>query len=158
MKKQFPNLLSGGRLFLAGVMGILPVSGAAFAVLYLLCGLTDVLDGWLARRLRAESEFGAKLDSATDVCFLCVSLVRLWPVLRPGVPVLLFQFVWRLSVSVPQPRHGSGSDSPAFCTPGAISSPACCCFSGRLSNCSLGLACCCIPSAWRPVSPLWRNC
>lgn len=50
----------------------------------------DVLDGWLARRLRAESEFGAKLDSATDVCFLCVSLVRLWPVLRPGVPVLLF--------------------------------------------------------------------
>ena len=51
---------------------------------------TDVLDGWLARRLRAESEFGAKLDSATDVCFLCVSLVRLWPVLRPGVPVLLF--------------------------------------------------------------------
>lgn len=90
MKKQFPNLLSGGRLFLAGVMGILPVSGAAFAVLYLLCGLTDVLDGWLARRLRAESEFGAKLDSATDVCFLCVSLVRLWPVLRPGVPVLLF--------------------------------------------------------------------
>ena len=64
MKKQFPNLLSGGRLLLAAVMGVLPVSGTTFAVLYLLCGLTDVLDGWLARRFRVESAFGAKLDSA----------------------------------------------------------------------------------------------
>ena len=158
MKKQFPNLLSGGRLFLAGVMGILPVSGAVFAVLYLLCGLTDVLDGWLARRLRAESEFGAKLDSATDVCFLCVSLVRLWPVLRPGVPVLLFAIgvalVRLCAAAAAWVRFGQ----PGFLHTWAISSPACCCFCGRLSNCSLGLACCCITSAWRPVSPLWRNC
>jgi CDP-diacylglycerol--glycerol-3-phosphate 3-phosphatidyltransferase len=40
-----------------------------FVVLYLLCGLTDVLDGFLARRLHAESDAGARLDSAADVVF-----------------------------------------------------------------------------------------
>ena len=158
MKKQFPNLLSGGRLFLAGVMGILPVSGAAFAVLYLLCGLTMCwTDGW-------PGGFGRKVSSAQSWTPppMSASSVSVWSgsgrSSGRASPFFCLQLVWRLSVSVPQPRHGSGSDSPAFCTPGAISSPACCCFSGRLSNCSLDLACCCIPSAWRPVSPLWRNC
>lgn len=40
-----------------------------FVVLYLFCGLTDVLDGFLARRLHAESKSGARLDSAADAVF-----------------------------------------------------------------------------------------
>lgn len=81
MKRQIPNLLSGVRL-LAAAMGFLPAAGGAFAALYLFCGLTDVLDGWLARRLHAESEVGARLDSAADACFTAAVLFRLWPLVR----------------------------------------------------------------------------
>lgn len=84
MKRQIPNLLSGIRL-LAAAMGFLPAAGGAFAALYLFCGLTDVLDGWLARRLHAESEVGARLDSAADACFTAAVLFRLWPLVRAAV-------------------------------------------------------------------------
>ena len=34
-----------------------------FFVIYTLAGLTDVLDGWVARKTGKASEFGARLDS-----------------------------------------------------------------------------------------------
>lgn len=37
----------------------------------------DVADGWLARRLRASSDFGAMLDWCTDTV-LAVALVLIW--------------------------------------------------------------------------------
>jgi|GEM_PF-3793413 len=39
---------------------------AAFIVLLLLAGLTDALDGYVARKRNEQSEFGAKLDSVID--------------------------------------------------------------------------------------------
>lgn len=37
-----------------------------FAVLFPLAGLTDAVDGWIARRFRMESEFGSRFDSVAD--------------------------------------------------------------------------------------------
>ena len=43
-----------------------------FLVVYTFAGLTDVLDGWLARKTGSISEFGARLDSMHfGIC--CVS-------------------------------------------------------------------------------------
>ena len=50
-----PNLLTLIR-FLGGIVLIfLPIPGKAFYTVYILCGLTDALDGFLARRLRTAS-------------------------------------------------------------------------------------------------------
>lgn len=38
-------------------------------VLYSLCGVTDVLDGFLARKLHTESKAGEWLDSFADLFF-----------------------------------------------------------------------------------------
>ena len=52
-----PNLLTLIR-FLGGIVLIfLPIPGKAFYTVYILCGLTDALDGFLARRLRTASPF-----------------------------------------------------------------------------------------------------
>ena len=59
-----------------------PTDSPIFWALYLLCGVSDMLDGWLARRLHAESVFGARLDSAADLCFTLVLLARFLPLLR----------------------------------------------------------------------------
>jgi CDP-diacylglycerol--glycerol-3-phosphate 3-phosphatidyltransferase len=74
--RQIPNCLSFARMGLAPAAFAFRDYAIPFVVLYLLCGLTDVLDGFLARRLHAESEAGARLDSAADVVFY-VTLVAL---------------------------------------------------------------------------------
>ncbi len=51
----------------------------AFAVLYILCGVSDMLDGFVARKMHTESERGAKLDSFADMVFAAVYAVRVLP-------------------------------------------------------------------------------
>ena len=89
-RKVIPHLVTGMRFVLTVLLLIPPVPGTAFAVLYLGAGLTDVLDGWLARHLHAESVLGARLDSAADFFFFIVLLLRLYPVIKPGADVLLW--------------------------------------------------------------------
>ncbi len=69
--RALPNALSLLRLTGAATLAFLPV-GAGFWAVYLLCGLSDMLDGALARRLKAESELGSKLDSLGDLAFVIV--------------------------------------------------------------------------------------
>lgn len=52
-----------------------------FFALYLLCGISDVLDGFIARRLHTESERGAVLDSVADLVFAVIYAVRILPLL-----------------------------------------------------------------------------
>ena len=47
----------------------LPLKSIWFLVIYTFAGLTDVLDGWIARKTGSASEFGAKLDSVSDLLF-----------------------------------------------------------------------------------------
>lgn len=57
------------RIPLSIAMLAVPPFSALFWVLYLSSGLTDILDGLLARKLHLESTLGANLDSMADVVF-----------------------------------------------------------------------------------------
>jgi CDP-diacylglycerol--glycerol-3-phosphate 3-phosphatidyltransferase len=57
-------------------------AGVAFWVIYGLCGISDMVDGYLARRLHAESKAGAVLDSVADLCFVACCAIKLMPVLQ----------------------------------------------------------------------------
>ena len=63
-----------------------PTKSIWFLVIYTFSGLTDVLDGWLARKSGRASEFGARLDSIADLLFCSVLLIRLFPVLYQKLP------------------------------------------------------------------------
>lgn len=58
-----------------------PVFSVMFYLMYLLCGLSDMIDGTIARKTNTASKFGAKLDTAADFVFIVVSLVKILPVL-----------------------------------------------------------------------------
>jgi CDP-diacylglycerol--glycerol-3-phosphate 3-phosphatidyltransferase len=88
--KQLPNVLSGLRILLAIGLLLIPPLGLTFYVLYLICGLTDILDGALARRLQAESSFGSRLDSFADFLLVCILLWLLIPVIVPSGVVLIW--------------------------------------------------------------------
>ena len=64
-----------------------------FFAVYTITGLTDVLDGWLARKTGTASAFGARLDSIADLLFYGVLLLRLFPVLRQALPVSVWYVV-----------------------------------------------------------------
>ncbi len=57
-----------------------------FYIVYLFTGITDVFDGFLARKLNVTSKFGAKLDSISDLLFYAVSLVMILPILWEKLP------------------------------------------------------------------------
>lgn len=50
--------------------------GAAF-ILFVLAGITDALDGWVARRFDMKSEVGAYLDALADKSLIAASLITL---------------------------------------------------------------------------------
>ena len=66
------------------------VFSPAFYVLYLAAGLSDMLDGYAARKTNTVSRSGARLDTIADHVFAAVCLMKLLPVL--DIPAWLY--VW----------------------------------------------------------------
>ncbi|MCD7858558.1 MAG: CDP-alcohol phosphatidyltransferase family protein [Firmicutes bacterium] len=85
--KNIPNLLTVLRIAATFALLAFPVQSVPFLLLYTFAGLTDVLDGFFARRLHCESELGAVLDSAADLSFYTMMVLRLFPVLWAQVPL-----------------------------------------------------------------------
>ena len=77
------NLLTGCRMLCGMLMLCFPAFSAGFTALYLLGGLTDMLDGTVARKTHTASRLGARLDTAADFIFAAAALAKLWPVLSP---------------------------------------------------------------------------
>ena len=85
------NLITSCRMLLSLLLLFFPALSPGFYGLYLAAGLSDMLDGYVARRTNSASPLGAKLDSMADVVFLSVCLIRLLPVL--ALPVWLWVWV-----------------------------------------------------------------
>ena len=88
MKKYIANIITGSRAIFSLPLLFIPLSSAWFYALYLLCGLTDMIDGTIARKTGAVSKFGARLDTASDFVFIFVCGVKILP--RVYIPVWLW--------------------------------------------------------------------
>lgn len=75
--KRIPNIISATRLGMAIALLWTADRPRLFVTVYLLCGISDAVDGFLARKYHVESRLGAKLDSLADFSFFCTSLVVL---------------------------------------------------------------------------------
>ena len=84
------NLITSCRILLSLLLLFFPALSPGFYGLYLAAGLSDMLDGFVARRTNSASPLGAKLDSMAALVFLAVCLIKLLPVLT--LPVWLW--VW----------------------------------------------------------------
>ena len=94
MKKQIANLVTGCRMVCSIGMMFFPVFSSGFFAAYLLCGLTDMVDGTIARKTNAVSAFGAQLDSAADLIFVILASIKLLPAMElPG-----WIWVWGLLI------------------------------------------------------------
>ena len=87
---RIPNIISALRILGAILLLLFYPASVAFWVIYGLCGISDMLDGYLARKLHAESKTGAVLDSVADICFVACCAIRLIPVVH--IPTWLW--IW----------------------------------------------------------------
>lgn len=79
---NIPNLLTSFRIILIPIFVLiyyLPTAWAHFAAAFIfwLAGVTDLLDGYLARKLNQQTAFGAFLDPVADKIMVAVSLVMI---------------------------------------------------------------------------------
>jgi cardiolipin synthase len=79
MMRNVPNLITLLRVLLVPVMGYFAWSGeyAVALPIFLVAALTDLVDGYIARRFKLVSKLGALLDPAADKLNMFVATVVL---------------------------------------------------------------------------------
>ena len=85
MIKYIANIVTGCRILGSVLLLFFPAFSEGFYITYILCGFSDMIDGAVARITNSTSEFGSKLDTAADIIFVAVSMVKLLPAIHiPG--------------------------------------------------------------------------
>ena len=84
------NAVTSLRLFGAIAMIFIEPLSAAFYAVYTICGLSDGIDGTIARKMGTSSEFGARLDRVSDILFYLVMFIKLMPVLWTTMPMWIW--------------------------------------------------------------------
>ena len=120
---SIPNLLSLLRLALVPVLALTAAQGQAswFLVLLAVSLLSDMLDGYFARKLQQTSELGARLDSWADMltyAAMILGIYLLWPIIfeQQKIFLLAATLSYILPVMLALSRFGS---FPSYHTWGA---------------------------------------
>ena len=126
MKKQIANIITSCRILSSIGMLFCSVPSAHFFVLYLFCGMTDMVDGTIARKTKAVSEFGARLDTAADLSFAAVAFLKilpfiqirewLWVWIAAIAAIKLFNLAWGILRRKRMPSiHTTANKITGFC-------------------------------------------
>ena len=75
------NLITIFRILASAALLFCPALSPAFFAVYIFAGITDMLDGFVARKIGTASDFGAKLDTVADLALIAVCLCKLLPIL-----------------------------------------------------------------------------
>ncbi|WP_099468714.1 CDP-alcohol phosphatidyltransferase family protein [Konateibacter massiliensis] len=87
---NLPNVISVIRIILSICLLLSEPFKTQFWCIYIICGLSDMADGYLARKLKAVSKIGAILDSLGDLVFaVIITILVLW-----HIPVPAWGFIW----------------------------------------------------------------
>ena len=84
------NIITASRIVFSAALLFCLVFSPVFYILYLAAGITDMIDGTVARKTNTVSKFGERLDSIADMIFVLVCFIRLITVL--DIPLWLY--VW----------------------------------------------------------------
>ena len=96
LKKLITNIITCCRILGSVFLLFYPAFSIEFYVIYIICGLTDMVDGTIARKTNSTSNFGAKLDTIADFVFVFVCSIKILPTLQ----IPLWLWVWIIIVAL----------------------------------------------------------
>ena len=96
MKKNIANIITFTRIISTIIMAFTNVLSNGFFIAYIYAGLSDVIDGFIARKLKIESDFGRKLDSVSDLFFYTTMMIKIWPYLVMYLPQYMWALIWTI--------------------------------------------------------------
>ena len=96
MKLNMANIITGIRIVCSLALLFCPVFSSAFYILYIVAGISDMIDGTVARKTGTVSNFGLKLDTAADFVLVLCCLIKLIPILH--IPTWLI--IWIIVIAV----------------------------------------------------------
>ena len=96
MRKHIANILTAYRILGSIILLFFPVFSFEFYITYLLCGFSDMIDGTIARKTNSTSEFGSKIDTVADIFFTAASLIKLLPIFR----IPLWLLIWIILIAI----------------------------------------------------------
>ena len=90
------NIITVVRILFAIALLFCRPYSTAFYLLYITAGISDMMDGAVARKTKTCSEFGARLDTAADFIFVAICLIKLLPTI--DIPVWLY--IWTAVIAL----------------------------------------------------------
>ena len=93
LKKHIANIITCCRILGSVLLLFYPAFSVEFYIVYIICGLTDMVDGTIARKTNSTSNFGAKLDTIADFVFVFVCSIKILPTLQIPLWLLVWIFI-----------------------------------------------------------------
>ncbi|MEY8001043.1 CDP-alcohol phosphatidyltransferase family protein [Clostridium sp. Mt-5] len=94
--KIIPNCISFSRIIFSLILIFVNPLSITFYVIYIICGLSDIMDGFIARKTKTMSSLGAKLDSIADMIMTGVLLFVFYSILNPTAEII----IWVISIGI----------------------------------------------------------
>lgn len=89
------NIITSVRILCSIGLCFCPTFSPVFYTLYIIAGLSDMIDGAVARKTNTVSEFGSRLDTVADFIFVVVCLFKCIPALvLPG-----WLYIWIAAIA-----------------------------------------------------------
>lgn len=86
-----PNMLSFIRLVLSFSFLMIRPFSINFYLIFIVCVVTDILDGYIARRTNSMTAFGERLDSLADLLLVMILIYKLFPLIE--IPIGLVYWI-----------------------------------------------------------------
>lgn len=93
--KIVPNIFSILRILLSTVLILLEPFSDLFWIIYFACGVSDILDGYIARKTNSASKLGALLDSIGDIIFMGIAII----VILPKIFIPMKIWIWIILIA-----------------------------------------------------------
>ena len=94
--KYLANTITISRMMAAVALLCVEPFSVIFNVLYIYCGISDMVDGFIARKTHTESKIGEVLDSISDLIFVLICLFKILPTLH----ITAWLWIWILLIAI----------------------------------------------------------
>mgnify|MGYP003295366928 CR=1 FL=1 len=100
MMKNIANYISISRIVMSILLLLTKTLTIPFIIIYLYCGVSDMVDGYIARKCNNTSEIGSMLDSIADIIFVIISIFKIVPFLNLPNVIIIWAIIIALIIEI----------------------------------------------------------